>query len=303
MKKFLFVLFLTLAAEGYSQYNAIYSQYLYNHLVINPAYAGSRNAISSVLMHRARWVGMDGAPTTQTLSIHSKLKNKKFALGFNLNNDRLGATSNLLMGLSGAYHVKFSKSQLSFGLRLGAFNSAIDGTAFNFRNPTDQLNNGVRQSALVPNADFGLYYYAYNYFISLTFNHLLNQRFNYDQLGGVEIDLDNYTTLGAGYVFELSPKFTLKPSFLWKKTVDYDANLDISLNAFFYKRFWVGVSLRNQSSLNVLFDFNVTDFLRVGYSFDMFSNNLGRQSVGVHEFFLGFDFNLKQTKSVSPRYL
>ncbi|WP_157454109.1 PorP/SprF family type IX secretion system membrane protein [Crocinitomix catalasitica] len=303
MRKIILFFIVSLSFSSFAQYDALYTQYVYNPLVINPAYAGSRNSLSSVLSHRTGWTGIEDTPSTQTVSVHSKFKHNNLAWGFNLNNDKLGATSNLFAGFTAGYHLQFKNSKLSIAMRAGVFNSKVDGSKFTFRNPTDYLNLGASQSSLVPNFDFGLYYYAPNYYLGLTVNHFVGQKLRYNKLGGVVMEIEPLLMLSGGYVFEINNKLSLKPTFLLKKTAEFEANLDIGLNAFLFKKVWFGINVRNKSALNFLLDVNITDFMRIGYSYDFFLNKISSSSNGVHEIFVGFELKTKKDNSVNPRSL
>jgi len=301
--KCLFFLFLSSSLIGFAQQDPIYSQYMFNPFVINPAYAGTRNSMSAVILHRSQWVGIDGAPTTQTASIHAPVNKYKIAWGLNFAHDALGPMSNVMAGVTGAYHIKFRNSKLSFGLRAGIHNSTFNRNELNFKTDNDPYDVGGKVSAMIPNIDFGAYYYKTNFYLGLSATHLNGSKLNYDGFpDSANIYLRTHVMLASGYVFEISPKFVLKPSVLIK-TVGSRPNFDINVSALFYKRFWLGLSFRNKSSINLLLDVNVTDYLRIGYSYDILLNQLSNYSKGTHEIFIGFDFDIKKSQTISPRYL
>jgi type IX secretion system PorP/SprF family membrane protein len=303
MKKSILILTVLMSFQGFAQQDAIYSQYMYNQFVINPAYAGSRNSMSAVLMHRTRWMGMDGAPTTSTFSFHSNRSNSGLAWGANFTADRLGPQRFTSFALTGAYHLRMRTGKLSFAIRGGIFNSSLNRNLLDFRDDGDYLSVGTQHTATAPSADFGVYYYTRKFYVGLSLNHLGNQEFRFSDIPTAKYYLRSFNTLGAGYAFEINEKLTIKPSFLVKQSDGFDANMDINLSALFYKRIWFGVSLRNQTTVNFLLDANVTDFLRVGYAYDLFINKLNSASAGAHEIFIGFDFNNKKTTTTSTRYL
>ena len=301
--KFLFFLTLLTSLIGFAQQDPIYSQYMFNPFVINPAYAGTRNSMSAVILHRSQWVGIDGAPTTQTASLHAPVNKYKLAWGVNFAHDALGPMSNIIAGVTGAYHIKFRNSKLSFGLRVGIHNSTFHANKLNFKTDGDPYDVGGVRSAMIPNIDFGMYYYRTNFYIGLSGTHLNGSKFKYDGFpDSTNIYLRTHVMLTTGYVFEINPKFVLKPSILFK-TIQGRANLDVNLSALFYKRFWLGVSVRDVTSINLLLDVNVTDYLRIGYSYDILTNQLANYSKGTHEVFIGFDFDIKKSQTISPRYL
>jgi type IX secretion system PorP/SprF family membrane protein len=301
---YLFLVLALAGLNGFAQQDPIYSQYMFNPFAINPAYAGTRNSMSGVILHRSQWVGIDGAPTTQTATLHAPVNKHKIAWGVNFAHDRIGPTSSTQAGLTGAYHLKFKESKLSFGLRAGIINSKLDRSSLNFKEDNDVYDVGGVVSALVPTVDFGIYYYKTKFFAGLSLTHLVNANFAYEGFPAeTNMYLRTHAMLNAGYVFEISPKFVFKPSILIKQVEGVRPNVDLNLSALFYKRFWLGLSFRNKSSVNFLLDVNVTDYLRVGYAYDLLTNPLGQYSKGTHEVFVGFDFDLKKSQTISPRYL
>jgi len=289
--------------QSFAQPDAIYTQYMYNQFILNPAYAGSRNSMSALLMHRTKWIGIQDSPSTSTLSIQSPLYKSNVAWGANLASDRLGPTSNVLVGITGAYHLKLKKGKLAFGLRAGIYNRVLNGTKLDFSDQTDPLFIGTRQSATLPSFDFGLYYYTRKFYASFSINHLSGGLFNYSALPDASFNLRPLATLGFGYAIEINENLVIKPSLLLKSSAGFDGNLDLNLSLLFHKKVWFGVSFRNRTTFNLLLDVNVTDYLRVGYSYDIFVNALNKASNGAHELFIGFDFGSKNVKTVSPRYL
>ncbi len=309
MNRLLIICFIALSLPVFGQQDAIYSQYSFNPLVINPAYAGSRNSISAVLLHRSQWVGLEGAPVTQTLAIHSPINRTKLALGLNLGHDAIGPTQSVNAALTAAYHIKLRKSKLSLALRGGLYNAVLDRNKLKFDNQVDIYNVGGVTSSTVPSFDFGLYYYKAKFYIGLSLTHLSKQRFTFynEELKPIGATSDYYLRthafLNIGYVFDISENFKLKPSFLLKNTEGAVANLDLSFNALLYNKLWIGISFRNKSSVNFMTEFNVKDYFRIGYAYDVSVNKLNKYNNGSHEIFIGFDFNLKSKKLISPRYL
>ena len=306
MKKVLLFLAIILSGHLFAQQDAIYSQYMFNPFAINPAYAGSRNSYSAVLLHRSQWVSMPGAPSTQSFAIHAPAMKSGLAWGLNFSHDQIGPSRNISTGVTGAYIIKFKESKLAFGLRAGIYNTVFDRSLLNFKETNDQLDIGGKESALVPSFDFGAYYYKTKFFAGLSINHLTKHRFNFKDFPdsvSTNMILRRHFMLNTGYVWELKKNFILKPSLMLKLVPGAPANLDINLSALLYKKVWLGLSFRNKSSVVLMTDINITDFMRIGYSYDISVNKLSTYNKGSHEIFLGFDFNLKNTQTISPRYL
>lgn len=302
------LLFLAIVVGGHAnaQQDAIYSQYMFNPFAINPAYAGSRNSYSAVLLHRSQWVGMPGAPRTQSFAIHAPAMKSGLAWGINLAHDQIGPSRNIVAAGTAAYILKLKDSKLAFGLRGGIYNSVFDRSLLNFKEDGDQLDLGSKVSAVVPSFDFGVYFYKTKFYAGFAANHLTKHIFKYDDPQDsvtTTMSLRRHFILNAGYVWEMKKNFVLKPSFMIKAVPGAPVNLDINLSALLYKRVWVGIGARNISSIVLMTDINITDFMRVGYAFDINYNKLGSYNKGSHEIVLGFDFNVKNKQTISPRYL
>lgn len=304
LKNWIVGLLVLCSLESVAQQDAIYSQYMFNPFAINPAYAGTRNSMSAVILHRSQWVGIDGAPITQTATVHAPVNKYNIAWGVNLAHDQLGPMRNIIAAGTAAYHLKFRESKLSFGLRLGIYNSVFNRNKLNFKDDGDLYDVGGVVSSMVPSIDFGAYYYKTKFYLGLSATHIGSMSFNFEGFPeATNMYLRTHVMLAAGYVFEFNRKFVLKPSILIKGASNAPTNVDLNLSALFYKKFWLGISFRNQSSVNFLIDVNVTDYMRMGYSYDALLNKLSQYSRGTHEIFIGFDFDLKKSQTISPRYL
>ena len=306
MKKLLYIFILLFSAHSYGQQEALYSQYAYNQYAINCAYAGSRNSFSAVALHRSQWVGIEGAPRVNSFTIHSPLSSTKLAYGLSVSNENLGPLTNSAVNFSLGYHISFRKSKLSFALRGGAYHSIVDRDLLTFKENTDVFNTGGKTSTIVPNFDFGTYFYSNKFFAGLAINHLTNEALKFDSYPDVNnLRLTTHMYFHTGYVFSLKKKIKFKPTILIKMTEGVLPNVDLAANFMFYEKFWIGFSIRNQSSLNFLTEWNIKDYFRIGYAYDFSTNKLAGYNSGSHELFLGFDFNLKNRKNsmLSPRYL
>lgn len=304
-RKFLYILLVIMIFnKSNAQQDAIYSQYMFNPFMINPAYAGSRDALSGVLLFRQQWVGIEGAPSTQTFSMHSQIGKSKMAGGINLINDAIGPTRNSGIFLTGAYHLKLAKGKLSFGLRGGVFNSRLDNSLLNYNNKADKFNTMNTVSTLVPSFDAGLYYYTRNFYLGLSATHLTQTKFEYSNYPtGTTLFLKRHYFLAAGYAAEITKKVVFKPSVLIKYVEGAPINFDINTSFLFNKVFWLGASYRSGNGITFISEFYITDWFRIGYSYDLVLNRLKKFTLGTHEIVAGFDLNLKKVKHISPRYL
>lgn len=277
---------------------------MFNPFAINPAYAGSRSSISMVALHRSQWLGLVGAPHTQTFAIHSKVGETGLALGGNLAHDVIGPSRNIYGSFTGAYHLKMKVGYLSLALRGGVFNTILNQDEITFNDQSDNFNTGGKLSALVPSFDFGAYYYSNRFFAGFSINHLTKHEFNFSAFPtDASIFLKRHYMLNTGAVFKLTNDVVLKPSVLLRYSEGSPLSADLNVSMLFKSFWWIGVSLRNVNSLVFLTEFNITDYLRAGYAFDLSLNALRPFNNGSHEIFIGFDFVKGKDKNISPRYL
>lgn len=310
MKKFYKILFASTALlfcssnEVQAQQDAMYTQYMFNPMAINPAYAGSREAISAVLHHRSQWVGFDGAPSTQTLAVHSPIGETGLATGVNMSLDRIGAFSNMMAFGTVAYHLKLGPGKLSFGIRGGVYNSRLDNNKLTFQSQGDATNQGGIVSSAVPSFDAGLYYYTNNWFVGASANHITKHNFQFENVPTANATfLERHYTLMGGTAIEMNENIVLKPSarvqYVGGAPLSFDANFSVLLK----KKLWLGASYRFNSSVALIAEYNITPALRLGYAFDLSTTQLISHNNGSHEVFIGYDFRLKGKGIVSPRYL
>ncbi len=278
-----------------------FTQYMFNTISINPAYAGSRETLSVVGLHRSQWVGIQGAPTTQTLSIHAPLRNDKIGLGFSVINDELGFENFTYMYGDFSYTIRTGeKSELAFGLKAGLTSYNLDQ---DFQNDQsfDPTIFGVedRWSA---NLGAGLYWHSSRWYLGLSAPRITTRNLNgNDDFQALE-RVSYYFT--GGYVFDLSATTKLKPAALVKATNGAPLSIDLNANFLFYDKFWLGAGYRineQTSSLGGIADFQVSDQLRIGYAYEYPFSDLNGFTGGTHEILLMFElFKAKRVKS--PRY-
>ncbi|MFB6306384.1 MAG: type IX secretion system membrane protein PorP/SprF [Flavobacteriales bacterium] len=302
--KILALFMISIANTSEAQQEPLYNQYLFNHFAINPAYAGSREAISANVLYRDQWVGFNGAPTSQTFNIHGPFKQKNFALGLNAYREEVGPTENISVMGTYAYHLRLGKGKLSLALRGGFFNSQFNSDKLNFRENGDRFAGIVPSSAFAPTFDFGAYYYGKKTFIGFSATHLTEEEIGYEGLPQDKVsgfNLKRHFMLSGGRVIKLNDTWLLKPSTLVKYVGGAPLNVDLNISALYNKLIWVGVSYRSSETVVGMLEFNITDYLRVGYSYGYGLSELQDFNQGTHELFVGADFSLFESESVSPR--
>jgi type IX secretion system PorP/SprF family membrane protein len=271
----------------------LYSQYMMNGFLLNPAIAGSVDYFPVMITARQQWVGIKDAPSTQAISGHYLFNNQKLGLGGYLFNDKFGPISRTGIQACFAYHLPLTgiDSKLAFGLAFKAFQFKFDQAKLvTIQDDDPAINHGVI-SQFVPDADFGVYLYNKKYFVGLAATQLI--QFNID-LGDSTLDKNQiirhyYGT--AGYKFAAGESIDIEPSLLFKMTASSPINVDINLKAYFKKNYWIGVSYRTDKDIIAMIGLKVSKFY-IGYAFDYTMSNIKNYSNGSHEIMIGF--NIKE---------
>ncbi len=316
MKKLpLLALFCVLSLSNqalFAQTDAQFTQYMFNQLYFNPAYAGSSGQTEFFFAHRTQWAAYDatfddgGTPSTQVLSFNTYLPKFASGIGLHIVNDQIGALRNLEVQLSYAYHVKLSNaSRLSIGVRGGIFTKIIDFDKYRFReeNPRDPFDQDGREALLEPDLAAGIYYYSDKLYLGVSVNHLTNTEFNFGDTFNQEA-LPNNFYLTGGYSFDLGRNsrrsWVLTPSVLLKTEFN-EFSVDAGALVEYDEKFWVGASFRNEESANFLVGVNIPrqvkrknnrrrddHNIRIGYSFDYVFNGQDAKQPTSHEITLSY---------------
>lgn len=302
------ILMAALVAAGsaaHAQYDPLFTQYMFNEMFINPAYAGSREAISSTALYRDQWAGIDGAPKTQTLSIHGPVRNKKMGLGFSVMNESIGIEKKVGVFGTYAYRIQTSdEGHLSFGLNAGIINLRQNFLEVIEHDPGDPQFSENAQS-VVPNAGFGIYYNTKKMYAGFSIPRLIDNYLDVENGLNFENKFDSknfHYYLTCGYVFDLSSTVKLKPMTMIKASEGAPMQMDFSVAAQFKEIFWIGSTVRSGDAIAVFTQINITKQLRLGYSFDYTLTKLNDYGHGSHEITLGYDIPLQKTGVLSPRY-
>lgn len=297
----LVIMFVTIAS--FAQQDAQFTQYMYNTININPAYAGSRGALSVFGLHRTQWVGLDGAPETSCLSVNTPINNSNLGVGVSLVNDKIGPTNENNFSVDLSYTVQTSANfKLSFGIKGTAnlFNLDIDKL-----NPENQGDPQFQDfnSKFSPNVGAGVYWHSDKAYIGLSVpNFIETNRYN-DNDVAIYKDKINYYLM-AGYVFDLDhyEYVKFKPAVLTKMVEGAPLQVDVSANFMFIDKFVVGVAYRWSASLSAMVGFQITEGLYLGYGYDRETTNLNNYNSGSHEIFLRYEFFRKNDKMTTPRF-
>lgn len=305
-------LFLVFSARVQAQQDPLYSQYMFNPAVLNPAYAGLYDMASATATHRQQWIGMgEGHPASTTLNAHSSLPVDKMGVGVTFLNDQYAITSRNEFNLAYSYKLTMGEKKLSFGLQGGFSALRMDYGRLNPKD-ADDVNFSTAENITdsKPNFGFGAMYATPLYFVSLSVPKLLG----HDVDDGTETTTNRYRShiyLHTGYIFDLANEIKIKPSVLVKYVNGSPVNIDINGSILLEESLWLGLSFRNSSadlipnSLVIMSQLQVTDLIKVGYSYDFIFNNDLRRAAGwfsTHEFMVNVNFPLFDQQAVQTVY-
>ncbi len=286
-----------------AQQDAQFTQYMYNTIEVNPAYAGSRGALSVFGLYRTQWVGLDGAPETSTFSVNTPLNNSDLGLGVSLVNDKIGPTTENTLSADLSYTIPTSPDwKLSFGIKATAnlFNLGINKLSMEDQN--DQQFQNLK-NRITPNVGAGIYYHSDRAYIGLSVpNFIETDRYNSDDTAIFKDKINYY--LIAGYVFNLDrlEYVKFKPALMAKMVEGAPLQVDVSGNFMFNDKFVLGLAYRWSASVSAMAGFQVSKGMYIGYGYDHETTQLRKYNSGSHEIFLRFEFFNNYSKMISPRF-
>ena len=288
---------------SFAQQDAQYTQYMYNTININPAYAGSRGAMSIFAMHRTQWVGLDGAPVTNVASINTPLNGTNLGLGVSLINDKIGPTNENTISADLSYTIPTSENyKLSFGIKGTANLFNLDITKLNPVDafPLDPSMQNI-DNKFSPNIGAGLYLHSDKGYVGFSIpNFIESKRYDDNEIAIFKEKINYY--LMAGYVFDLSPDVKFKPALLTKVVEGAPLQLDVSTNFMFIDKFTVGLAYRWSAALSAMVGFQVSDGMYIGYGYDHETTRLNNYNSGSHEIFLRYEIFKNNDKITTPRF-
>ena len=310
MKKSIFILIVTLFSTiaAKAQYDAMFTQYMFNEMYINPAYTGSKEAMAVNLTHRQQWVNFPGRPITTSFTLHGPLMNNKMGLGISVLNEQIGKLSRNLVYLNYSYRIKTGdKGHLSFGLMGGIHNQV---NKLSELKPTDvgdiQISNNT-PSLISPNFGAGIYYYTNKFYAGISVPRMVDDGYLFNQTGGIiksnklnPSKFHYYLTIGN--VFEINDDLKIKPQAMIKMVQNAPIQYDVNVNFLIKNKIWAGVSYRSGADISALIGLQVNPQLLVNYSYDYALTKIQKYSQGSHEITIGYLFSYKQRKVVTPRY-
>lgn len=304
MKTKILFLALLLATGVFAQQDAQYTQYMYNTLNVNPAYTGTRGVMSVFALHRTQWVGLEGAPVTNTASISSPIENSKFGIGLSIINDRIGISDETNIAGDIAYTIQTSVDyKLSFGLKLTANLLSADFGRLRYINEVDRLyyQQFTLSNKFSGNIGAGIYYFSDKMYFGLSVPQFLETKHYKDDLKTVASEKMHYYFI-AGRVFDLTDNVKLKPSLLTKLVSGAPLQVDLSANFMINEKFHIGGAYRWSAALSAMVGFQIDKSWFIGYGYDRETTSLSNYNSGSHEIFLRYELFKNYDKIISPRF-
>jgi Bacteroidetes-specific putative membrane protein len=325
----LFTCLITSAVQLLAQQNIQFTQYMFNALSVNPAYAGYKEEWFIQATHRLQWTGLQGAPVTSQLSVDGVTNEdtRNVGLGLQLATDKLGAQTATSLYADYAYRLRLDDEdtrRLSLGLGVGITQYGLDGSMLSPVTDGDQTLTDATLTNYIPDVRVGVYYSGQKWYLGFSAMDLFsgdnsNKLFNWRQDTTQNIMRKRHFYLITGGLFNLSEYTRFRPGILWKEDLKGPSVVDLNSMFIFGNRFWLGASYRtgvslwrkkyneNQAltmlnSVSGIVQFIVSDNLRVGYSYDVTLNGIGNYQRGTHEFTLGYTFKGRSQRVLSPRF-
>ena len=313
MRKILIALVFSLGflLQMKAQQDAQYTQYMYNTLAVNPGYAGSRGVLSIAALHRSQWVGLDGAPITQTLNLHTPVS-KRVGVGLSIVNDKIGNGTNQDTYFDGVFSYTIPTSEdgkLSFGLKAGGHFLNIDFDRLkNFDRSGNTSAPTNIDNKFSPNFGAGVYYHTNKFYAGLSVpNFLETEHFDRSGTAGSTSGLAQERLnlyLITGYVFQLNHDLKFKPAVLLKAVQGAPLQTDLSANFLYKEKFSFGAAYRWSAAISALVGMQLTDQLMIGLAYDRETTALGGTQFndGSFEVFLRYEFKSNYKKVLTPRF-
>jgi len=303
---FLAVLFSSIGLKA--QYDAMFTQYMFNEMYINPAYAGSKEAMAININHRQQWVSFPGRPVTSSFTLHGPLKNNKMGLGVSFLNEQIGKLSRNLLYVNYAYRIKTGdKGHLAFGL-MGGIHTQTNKLAELKSNDAGDIQ--IAQNTLTiksPNFGAGIYYSTKTFYAGFSIPRMVDDSYRFQSLGQIEtstkINVNRFHYyLTVGNIFELGENVKVKPQAMIKMVQNAPVQYDLNVNFLLKNKFWLGASYRSSNDVSAILGYQVNNQLLVSYSYDYSFSKIQKYSQGSHEITLSYLFSYKKRNVATPRY-
>lgn len=293
--------------RGFSQQEATFSQFMFAHQLLNPAYVGSKMYTNATALHRAQWLGFEGAPVTQALAVNGRVQDKQLGWGVHVLNDKIGPIVNTVFNIDGAYHLTLNEKghQLALGVKMGIHNYNLNADLIRTLTPGDVAFDIGTNFDILPNIGFGLYYHQPKFYMGFSIPRMLsNNRY--------QISRHGYLVMGG--MLSITPAWTIKPNILFKQSEGSPMGFDFSALLIYEDRFWLGPQVRSAveslfpndrlgGAYGMMGGIHLNANWSVGYAYSTGLGDLNAAfNAGTHEIILRFDFNIKDLAALrSPR--
>lgn len=290
-----------------AQQEVQYTQFVFNKLNFNPAYAGSKEAANLSIIYRNQWVGIEGAPKTQTLNFHAPFFKKKIGFGVSITHDEITLSNNWSFSTMYAYRIPIRKSILSFGLQASLQHLGVRWDQIK----TTQIGDGSvpidQARILIPNVGAGFYFNAPKFYVGLSVPNLIKNEYNFE---GTDVSPDanffaaqaQHFYLMGGAIFTFSEKVKFKPAILMKYIPNAPIDMDINASFLFIDKIWAGVTYRLGDSVDLLAQYEITPQFKLGIAYDFTLSQLRKYNQGSFEVMAEYTFLYKKTNWKNPRY-
>jgi type IX secretion system PorP/SprF family membrane protein len=288
----------------FGQQEPQYSQYMFNMMSVNPAYTGTREALNALMISRWQWVGLEGAPRSHTFALHTPIKDKRIGVGASIIADNIGPVSNTYINLNYSHRFNITEQiKISLGLKGGIYNYYLGLSDLALNEQDNSFTEDYKKN-FQPNLGTGAYMYTKEYYVGISIPKLIKTKLEeIESSTDIKSELKRHFFVTGGYIFDVHDDWKIKPSVLGKMVEGAPPSLDITAQALYKNKIWMGTTYRIGDALAFLFEIQATRQLIVGYSFDYTLSDMGNMSSGTHEILISFDFaGFSNDKVKSPRY-
>lgn len=298
------IILLSSAWNATAQQDPMFTQYMYNAININPAYAGSRGTLNFVAMARQQWVGIEGAPKTMTFSANSPLPGYNVGIGFSVIHDEIGPTKQTGIYADYAYHIKIdTKIKLALGIKGGINLYDVNLQVLRGAQNDDQLILDGVQKLYLPNFGIGSYLYSDRFYLGFSIPKIIQNSLSVTKNTAQKADKEErHFFLTGGVVLDISENIKFKPSTTVRLVKGSPVSAELTAAILLNDKLWLGAMYRVGDSFGALIKFDVTKKLSIGYSYDLTQSDLQSYNQGTHEIYLSYDIEFKNKKVLSPRY-
>ncbi len=294
MRLLILAVALLCSSKIFAQQEPQFTQYMYDLVSVNPAYAGTNDRLNALMLTRQQWVGLDGAPVTYVLSVHSPIINYNMGLGLSVITESYGPVSNTYVNLNYSYRVKLDqKLTLAMGLKAGIYNYYANLTSLDVSKVgEDPIFQDNLVKTLTPNVGLGFYLFHKDYYAGIAAPKLIESELSSSATSDNTMsDLKRHFYIIGGYTYQIDKEWIVKPSMLMKVVAGAPLSVDLTAQGGYQDKYWLGLSYRYGDAIAVLLDYQVMPYLLVGYSYDYTLTNLSNYNSGTHEVLLSFNFD------------